>query len=51
MCSGLQTSIDTSINGTDAVPKVGYPKGSGGALSNILDTISCVITTLFITIF
>ena len=32
MSSGLRTVVGTSINGTNAVPKVGYPKGSGGVV-------------------
>ena len=31
MSSGPQTTVGTGINGTGVVPKVGYPKGSGGA--------------------
>ena len=31
MSSGLRTTVGTGINGTGAVPKAGYSKGSGGA--------------------
>ena len=30
MSSGPWTAVDTGINGTGALPKVGYLKGSGG---------------------
>ena len=30
MSSGPRTAVDTGINGTGALPKVGYLKGSGG---------------------
>ena len=30
MSSGPQKAVGTGINGMDAIPKVGYPKGSGG---------------------
>ena len=30
MSSSLRIAVGKGINGTDAVPKAGYPKGSGG---------------------
>ena len=30
MSSGPRTTAGTGINGRDAVPKAGYPKGNGG---------------------
>ena len=37
MSSSPRTTVGTGINGTDVVPKVGYPNGSGGVapLSNM----------------
>ena len=31
MSSGPRTTVGMGINGTGAVPKAGYPNGSGGA--------------------